>query len=262
MTGCRLRFGRPWSEGPVGGETPTRFSHPHVVASSVCRARGSFPDRRRFYRDVRGQPALRPGERRVEIDAGSDPVPLRVERTAPVFTLKAPRGKRRDASRGSDTVRGLPAWKAMFIIDGGIPGAHLHDTTVSWFDSSRSARCASCASTGYRANRDTHIFPDDKTYRTRTARSTLRRQSARRHVVVYLVRTLPLGPGRCYVLSRYFKPRATRSSCTSSVETQWRSPPGASAILLRPEIKTTASSRRTATPSSGSRTIRRAPCCN
>ncbi len=156
-----------------------------------------------------------PGERRVEIAAGIDPRPgyasdEQLQYSAYYGKLRVGSGEMRLA--GHDTVRGLSAWKAMFIIDGGIPGAHLHDTTVSWFDSVtfNSMRFVqNLHDPGYRANRDTHIFPDDKTYRTKdgeihpSVANPLDDMS-----LVYLVRTLPLEPGQCYVLSRYFKPES------------------------------------------------------
>jgi len=188
-----------------------------------------------------------PGERRVEIAAGVDPRPgyasdEHLQYSAYYGKLRVGSGEMRLA--GHDTVRGLPAWKAMFIIDGGIPGAHLHDTTVSWFDSVtfNSMRFVqNVHDPGYRANRDTHIFPDDKTYRTKdgeihpSVANPLDDMS-----LVYLVRTLPLEPGQCYVLSRYFKPESNPVVVHVVRRDTVEVPAGRfPAILLRPEIKTT-----------------------
>ena len=94
---------------------------------------------------------------------------------------------------------------------------------------------------GYHANRDTHIFPDDKTYRTKdgeihpSVANPLDDMS-----LVYLVRTLPLEPGQCYVLSRYFKPESNPVVVHVVRRDTVEVPAGRfAAILLRPEIKTT-----------------------
>ena len=69
-----------------------------------------------------------PHERRVEIAAGIDPRPgyasdEQLQYSAYYGKLRVGSGEMRLAGR--DTVRGLSAWKAMFIIDGGIPGANF-----------------------------------------------------------------------------------------------------------------------------------------
>jgi hypothetical protein len=188
-----------------------------------------------------------PGERRIEIAGGADPRPGYASDEQLVYSayygkLRVGSGEMRLAGR--DTVRGLAAWKAMFIIDGGIPGARLHDTTVSWFDSAtfNSMRFVqNVHDPGYHANRDTHIFPDDKTYRTKdgeihpSVANPLDDMS-----LVYLVRTLPLEPGQCYVLNRYFKPESNPVVVHVVRRDTVDVPAGRfPAILLRPEIKTT-----------------------
>ncbi|HEY2163124.1 MAG TPA: DUF3108 domain-containing protein [Gemmatimonadaceae bacterium] len=188
-----------------------------------------------------------PGERRIEIAAGADrrpgyPSDEQLVYSAYYGKLRVGTGEMRLAGR--DTVRGLSAWKAMFIIDGGIPGARLHDTTVTWFDSVtfNSMRFVqNVHDPGYHADRDTHIFPDDKTYRTKdgeihpSVADPLDDMS-----LVYLVRTLPLEPGQCYVLSRYFKPESNPVVVHVVRRDTVEVPAGRfPAILLRPEIKTT-----------------------
>lgn len=144
---------------------------------------------------------------------------------------------------GPDTVRGLVAWKAAFRIDGGVPGAHVHDTTLTWFDSVtfNSLRFVqNVHDPGYHANRDTHIFPGEQTYRTRdgemhpSAPDPLDDMS-----LVYLVRTLALEPGQCYVLRRYFKPDGN-PVVVHVVRLDTVDVPAGRypAILLRPEIRT------------------------
>jgi hypothetical protein len=188
-----------------------------------------------------------PNERRVEIAAGIDPRPgypsnEQLEYSAYYGRLRVGSGEMR--LTGRDTVRGRSAWKAMFVIDGGIPGAHLHDTSVTWFDSVtfNSLRFVqNVHDPGYRANRDTHIFPDDRTYRTKdgeihpSVADPLDDMS-----LVYLVRTLPLEPGQCYVLSRYFKPESNPVVVHVIKRDTVSVPAGRfPAIMLRPEIKTT-----------------------
>jgi len=144
---------------------------------------------------------------------------------------------------GRDTVRGHSTWKAMFIMDGGIPGAHVHDTTITWFDSVtfNSMRFVQRVhDPGYHADRDTHIFPEDKTFRTKdgevhpSVADPLDDMS-----LVYLVRTLPLEPGQCYVLSRYFKPESNPVVVHVVRRDTVDVPAGRfPAIMLRPEIKT------------------------
>jgi len=187
-----------------------------------------------------------PSERRIEIAAGADPRPgyasnEKLQYSAYYGKLRVGSGEMRLSGR--DSVRDRIAWKAMFIIDGGIPGAHFHDTTVSWFDSAtfNSLRFAqNLHDPGYHANRDTHIFPDDKTYRTKdgeihpSVADPLDDMS-----LVYLVRTLPLEPGQCYVLSRYFKPESNPVVVHVVRRDTVDVPAGRfPAIMLRPEIKT------------------------
>jgi hypothetical protein len=191
-----------------------------------------------------------PGERRVDVSAVAP-----AEGVRPAFSggeqlqYVAYYGKLHVGSGemrlfGPDTVRGRLAWKSTFIIDGGIPGAHLHDTTASWFDSLtfNSFRFVqNVHDPGYHANRDTQIFPDERTYRTKDGETHASVPDPLDDMsFVYYVRTLPLEPGQCYVLSRYFKPESNPvvvhviSRDTISV------PAGRfAAILLRPEIKTT-----------------------
>ena len=144
---------------------------------------------------------------------------------------------------GRDSVRDRSAWRASFRIDGGIPGAHVHDTTVTWFDSVSYTSLRFVQNVhdpGYHANRDTQIFPTERTYRTKegevhaSAEDPLDDMS-----LVYLVRTLPLEPGQCYVFKRYFKPDANPVVIHVVRRDTVEVPAGRyPAILLRPEIKT------------------------
>ncbi len=192
-----------------------------------------------------------PGEQRIEISAATladgRRLPFAVGEQlqyTPYFgRLRVPGlGEMRLIAR--DTVRGHLAWKSVFTTDGGIPGAHVHDTTMSWFDSvtfSSLRFVQNVHDPGYHANRDTQIFPDEKIYRTKdgvthpSAADPLDDMS-----LVYLVRTLPLEPGQCYVLSRYFKTESNPVVIHVVRRDTVNVPAGRfPAILLRPEIKTT-----------------------
>jgi Protein of unknown function (DUF3108) len=191
-----------------------------------------------------------PGERRIEVAA-----PPAAEGPRPAFAggeqlqYSAYYGKLHVGSGemrlyGRDTVRGRVAWKSMFIIDGGIPGAHFHDTTASWFDTLtfNSLRFVQAVhDPGYRANRDTQIFPDERAYRTKDGETHPSVADPLDDMsFVYLVRTLPLEPGQCYVLSRYFKPESNPVVVHVIERDTVNVPAGRfAAILLRPEIKTT-----------------------
>src|SRR6185437_12218714 len=92
----------------------------------------------------------------------------------------------------------------------GFSGLSVHDTTTSWFDSLSfdSYRFVqNVHDPHYHANRDTQIFPDEHTYRTKDGKVGPSVADPLDDVsLVYLVRTLPLAPGQCYVFRRYFKP--------------------------------------------------------
>jgi hypothetical protein len=144
---------------------------------------------------------------------------------------------------GRDTVRGQVVWKALFIIDAGLPKARFHDTTASWFDSVtfNSLRFVQKVhDPGYHADRDTQIFPDERTYRKDGETHPSVADPLDDMSFVYLVRTLPLQPGQCYVLSRYFKPESNPVVVHVIRRDTVNVPAGRfPSILLRPEIKTT-----------------------
>jgi hypothetical protein len=144
---------------------------------------------------------------------------------------------------GRDTVRGRSAWKASFAIDGGWLNFSVHDTTTSWFDSSsfNSLRFVqNLHDPGYHAARDTHIFPEQLTYRTKDGETHPSTADPLDEVsLVYFVRTLPLEPGQCYVFRRYFKPEGNPVVVHVVRRDTVSVPAGRfAALLLRPEITT------------------------
>lgn len=193
-----------------------------------------------------------PGERRIEISSAiPQPESLRplyadgeqLQYSARYGALRIPAGGAEMRFAGRDTVRGRVAWKTMFIIDGGIPGARFHDTTASWFDSVtfNSLRFMQhLHDPHYSASRDTQILPEERTYRTKDGESHPSVSDPLDDVsFVYLVRTLPLEPGQCYVLNRYFKPESNPVVVHVIRRDTVNVPAGRfPAILLRPEIKT------------------------
>ena len=68
---------------------------------------------------------------------------------------------------GIDTVRGQPAWRAVFTISGGTLFFKVRDSTVSWFDTASlsSLRFVQHIREGrYHADRDYQIYPERATY--------------------------------------------------------------------------------------------------
>lgn len=192
-----------------------------------------------------------PGERRIEMSATNP------EGRRPTFAdgeqfqysatyggrIRVPAGGAEMRLVGRDTVRGRVVWKAMFIVDGGIPGARFHDTTASWFDSAtfNSLRFMQhLHDPHYSASRDTQILPEERTYRTNNGEVHASLSDPLDDVsFVYLVRTLPLEPGQCYVLNRYFKPESNPVVVHVIRRDTVNVPAGRfPAVLLRPEIKT------------------------
>jgi hypothetical protein len=144
---------------------------------------------------------------------------------------------------GRDTIRGHVAWKASFTIGGGFSGLSVHDTTMSWFDSLSfdSYRFVqNVHDPHYHANRDTQVFPEERSYRTKDGKVRPSVADPLDDVsLVYLVRTLPLEPGQCYVFRRYFQPEGNPVVVHVVRRDTVEVPAGRFvALLLRPQITT------------------------
>ncbi len=144
---------------------------------------------------------------------------------------------------GRDTVRGQVAWKASFTVGGGYWKMSVHDTSMSWFDTLtfNSLRFVqNLHDPGYHANRDTQIFPDEQSYKTKDGRVRPSVANPLDDVsLVYFVRTLPLEPGQCYVLRRYFQPEGNPVVIHVVRRDTVTVPAGRFvAFLLRPQITT------------------------
>ena len=158
---------------------------------------------------------------------------------------KLPVGSGRMLLSGRDTARGYDAWKASFTISGGFWPVTVHDSITSWFDSLTltSVRFArEQREPRYRASKLFEIFPDRQIYKPRDEPERPAVADPLDDVpFVYFVRTLPLEPGQCYELRRYFRPegnpvviRVVRRETVSVPAGTFK------AILVRPEITTSA----------------------
>ena len=144
---------------------------------------------------------------------------------------------------GRDTVRGHDAWKATLAISGGFSVFSVHDTTASWFDSLtfNSLRFRQdLHEPRYHASRDTQIFPERRIYRKNSEPEEASVANPVDDIsLVYLVRTLPLVSGQCYVFRRYFQPEGNPVVVHVLRRERVSVPAGSfDAIVLRPEITT------------------------
>jgi hypothetical protein len=144
---------------------------------------------------------------------------------------------------GRDTVRGQEAWTATFTISGGFSRFSVRDTTKSWFDSVsfNSLRFVQLLNEpGGHPRRDMQIFPERQMYRKNAEPELPSVADPVDDVsLVYLMRTLPLEPGQCYELRRYFKPDGNPIVVHVTRRKRITVPAGTfDAIMLRPEITT------------------------
>lgn len=144
---------------------------------------------------------------------------------------------------GRDTVRGHDVWKASLRISGGFLMLSVHDTTTSWFDSLtfNSLRFREDLHEPHsNGRRDTQIFPDREMYqKNREPEVSSVANPVDDISLVYLVRTLPLAPGQCYVFRRYFQPDGNPVVVHVLRRERVTVPAGSfDALVLRPEIST------------------------
>jgi hypothetical protein len=144
---------------------------------------------------------------------------------------------------GRDTVRGNELWSAMLMISGGISKFSVRDTTRSWFDSVtfNSYRFVQLLNEpGGHPHRDMEIFPARRIYRKNAEPELPSVADPVDDVsLVYLARTLPLEPGQCYELHRYYKPEGNPIVVHVVRRERIVVPAGTfNAIVLRPEITT------------------------
>lgn len=144
---------------------------------------------------------------------------------------------------GRDTVRGETAFKASFAIGGGFWKASVHDTSVSWFDTTtfNSLRFVQgLHEPHYHSERDFQIFPSRETYQSKDGQIKPSVADPLDDVsFVYFMRTMPLEPGQCYELHRYFQPEGNPVIVHVVKRDTVEVPAGKfPTFLLRPEIRT------------------------
>lgn len=110
-----------------------------------------------------------------------------------------------------EPVRGVSTYHVSWMIQGGIPFAHVNDHYESWFDVRTLSTLRSIQRINevrYHANREYEIYPDEARWeRLDTDEAdTLSTQFPLDDIsFIYYVRTLPLEVGETYTLNRYFR---------------------------------------------------------
>ena len=111
---------------------------------------------------------------------------------------------------GIENMGGHETWRTMLTISGGITLFHVHDTTMSWFDTGTflSRRFVQYVNEGrYHVRRDFRIDPEGRTYRKNNEPVTASSADPLDDIsLLYFARTLPLADGDRYELNRYFQP--------------------------------------------------------
>jgi hypothetical protein len=144
-----------------------------------------------------------------------------------------------------DALRGHGVWRASFIVSGGKLGLSVHDTITSWFDTTNFTPLRFTQhlhEPKHSADRAFDIFPDRQTFQPR---GDPERASVTKPLddvsFLYFARTLPLEPGQCYQLHRYFRPEGNPVVIRVIRRESITVPAGTfKAILVRPEITTSA----------------------
>lgn len=148
--------------------------------------------------------------------------------------------------RGIETVRGRPAFHAVFQVSGGIPLFRVHDVFESWMDTTSlsSLRFVQDQDEGPRERqRRYEIYPDRQVYRELVAGGGEEQQSVANPVddasFLYFIRTVPLEVGRTYNFQNYFRPDRNPVTIRVLRRERVRVPAGTfDAIVIRPSIKT------------------------
>ena len=144
---------------------------------------------------------------------------------------------------GTDTVRCLTAWRAIFTISGGTFFFRVRDSTVSWFDTATlsSLRFVQHIREGrYRADRDYQIYPERATYaRNDQPEVPSVREPLDDASFLYFLRTVPLEVGHTYQFNRYFQPEGNPIIIKVVRRERVTVPAGTfNAIVVQPQITT------------------------
>jgi hypothetical protein len=111
---------------------------------------------------------------------------------------------------GRDTVRGRETWRAVFTMSAGFWPVTVRDSMESWFEplSFTSLRfIQELREPRYRASKYFDIFPERHAFQIRGKPEMPSVADPMDDVsFVYFARALPLEPGQCYELARYFRP--------------------------------------------------------
>ena len=155
-------------------------------------------------------------------------------------------GSGRLAVDGVDTVRGVPAYRAVLTVDGGIPFFRVHDVFESWMDvrTLHSLRFVQDQREGRRhRERRYEIFPERATYREEIHGDGTEQPSVANPLddvaFLYFVRTVPLEVGETYTFDRYFRPDRNPVTVRVLRRETVTVPAGTfSALVIQPTVKT------------------------
>lgn len=111
---------------------------------------------------------------------------------------------------GIDTVNARPAWRAMFVLNGGTFFFKVRDSTVSWFDTHTLASLhfvQHIREGRYEADRDYRIYPKRTVYiQSGQPEAASVPEPLDDASFLYFLRTIPLEVGQQYTFDRYFRP--------------------------------------------------------
>jgi hypothetical protein len=146
---------------------------------------------------------------------------------------------------GRDTVRGRETWRAVFMTSGGFWPLTVRDSMESWFDplTFTSTRfIQELREPRYHASKYIDIYPDRQIFQIRGKPEVPSVAEPMDDVsFVYFARTLPLEPGQCYELPRYFRPDGNPVVLRVVRRDTIDVPAGRfPAIVIQPEITTSA----------------------
>jgi hypothetical protein len=144
---------------------------------------------------------------------------------------------------GIDTVRGRSAYHMVFIIDGGIPFCHVHDTLQSWVDTVRlhslrftqdQHECGNARKKRYELFSERLTYKDGEKPEEASVPDPLDDAS-----FIYFARTQKLEVGQSYSYPRYFKPESNPVTIKVLRKEPIKVPLGSfNTIVVQPIIKT------------------------
>jgi len=144
-----------------------------------------------------------------------------------------------------DTVRGREAWRAVLMVSGGFWPFKVNDSTESWFDPATFASyrfIQELREPRYKASKYTDVYPERPSFQIRGKQELPSVAEPMDEIsFVYFARTLPLEPGQCYELIRYFRPEGNPVVLRVVKRDTIEVPAGRfPAIVVEPQITTSA----------------------